>query len=367
MRIVLTGGVSGGHIIPLIAVAKKIREKNPEVEFLFVGPQGEMEERLMFEAQIPIKKILTGKMRRYFSWYNFSDALKIPLGTIQSLWVLLRYMPNAIFSKGGAASLPVVLAGWVYRIPIMIHESDANPGMANSMLAKFSNRVAVSYYSAEEYFPSAQVVLTGSPLRADINQGTALRARELFPLTDSKKTIFVWGGSQGAGIINEKIVKILPELLRKYQIIHQTGEKNLEAVKHMAGELGIKAGHDGYYPVAFIGEELKDVIAVSDIIISRAGSSSIAEIAANGKPSIIIPIEHSANGHQRMNAYAVAKIGGCIVLDEGNLGDNMLKAKIDEVLGDEALQKELGEKIKKYFYYPDAADRIADGILGMIR
>lgn len=367
MRIVLTGGVSGGHIIPLITVAKKIKEKNLGAEFLFIGPRKKMEEDLMSAAQIPIKGIATGKLRRYFSWLNFIDVFRIPFGIVQALGLLLWYMPDVIFSKGGSASLPVVLVGWLYRIPIMIHESDANPGLANSMLGKFATRVAVSYPSTESYFPAEQVVLTGAPLRADINQGEAQKAREMFSLTESKKTIFVWGGSQGAQVINNKIIEILPDLLHKYQIIHQTGEKNLEAVKHIAGELGIKAGHEGYYPVAFIGEELKDILAVSDIIISRAGSSSISEIAANGKPAIIIPLEHSGNDHQRMNAYAVAKVGGCIVLEESNLGNNMLKSKIDEIANDDALSLKLGTNIKNFFYHPDAVDRLVEGILSMVK
>ena len=367
MRIVLTGGVSGGHIVPLITVAKKIKEKNPETEFLFIGPRGELEERLMSAAQIPIKGIATGKMRRYFSWLNFIDVFKIPLGIVQALWILLWYMPDAIFSKGGSSSLPVVLVGWLYRIPIMIHESDANPGLANSMLGKFSTRVAVSYASAEIYFPSAQVVFTGAPLRADIASGDPQKARAMFSLLESKKIIFVWGGSQGAQVINDKILDILPELLHKYQVIHQTGIKNLEAVKHKAGELGIKAGHDGYHPVDFIGEELLDILAVTDLVISRAGSNSIAEIAANGKPSIIIPIQHSNRDHQRMNAYAVAKVGGCVVLEENNLGDSLLMGKIDEIFNDAELNTKLRTNIKNSFYHPDAAEKIAEGVLGMIK
>jgi len=367
MRIVLTGGVTGGHITPLIAVAKKLKEKDPEAEFIFIGPRSKLEEDFMGEAGIPIKKILTGKMRRYFSWLNFVDVFKIPIGIIQALCLLLWHMPDAVFSKGGAASLPVVVAAWVYRIPVMIHESDANPGLANSMLGKFSTRVAVSYPEAESYFPAAQVVLTGAPLRADINQGDAAKARQMFSLTESRKTIFVFGGSQGAKAINEKILEILPDLLHKYQVIHQTGEKNYEAVVRRAGEAGIKAGREGYHPVAFIGPEIKDIFAVSDLVISRAGNNSISEIAANGKPSILIPIEHSANGHQRINAFAVAKFGGCVVLEESNLGAHMLMGQIDEIMNDEALREKLSTNIKKNFYYPDATEKIADGILEMIK
>lgn len=366
MRIVLTGGGTGGHLFPLITVAEKIKEKRFDTEFLFVGPDGKMEKEVMQKYGIPMKSIQVGKIRRYFSPMNLVDFFRAIIGVFQSLWILLKYMPDAIFSKGGYASFPVVIAGWIYRIPILIHDSDATPGLANSVLGKFADRVAVSYPEAEREFPAEQVVLTGNPVRADVVSGDAQKAREFFHLSPEKKTIFVWGGSQGAKIINEKIVDILPELIRKYQIIHQTGESNFEEAKHRAGELGIKAGHEGYYPVAFIGDELKDILAVSDLVISRAGANSISEIAAVGKPAIIIPIEKSANNHQRMNAYSVARLGGCIVLEENNLGENLLLNRIDEVMNNNDLKTTLSTNIKQ-FYHPDAADRLADGILGLVK
>ncbi len=365
MRIVLTGGGTGGHIIPLIAVARIIKEKSPEAKIVFMGPKSDMEKRLMSGERIPIYSVMSGKMRRYFSLVNLIDAFKIPIGIIQALFHLLWFMPDAIFSKGGYASLPVVIAGWLYCIPIMIHESDANPGLANTILAKFSQRVAVSYSQAEAYFPSKQVVLTGNPLRSDIIQGNPDRARKKFLLSEFKKVIFVWGGSLGARTINDKILNILPKLLKKYQIIHQTGIKNFEEVERRAGEAGVKAGRGGYYPLPFIGTELKDILAVSDLVISRAGSNSISEIAANGKPAIIVPIENSANNHQRMNAYTIAKLGGAVVLDENNLGGNIMEEKIEEIMENQNFRQKLAANIKT-FYHPDAAKKVAEGILNMI-
>lgn len=366
MRIVLTGGGTGGHIVPLIAVAEKIKEKEPDCQFVFVGPGGDLEKKLMDAEGIPTKGVMAGKLRRYFSFQYCLDIFKVPIGIVQALWHLLWLMPDAIFSKGGYASLPVVIAGWVYRIPILIHESDANPGMANSMLAKFAGRVAVSYPQAEIYFPAAQVVFTGNPLRSDIASGDAVRAREMFHFTDSKKVIFVVGGSQGARSVNNKVIEILPELLHKYQVIHQTGESNIEEVKHKAGEQGVKAGRDGYFPIAFYGPEIKDILALADLVISRAGSSTISEIAANGKPAILIPLGTAANDHQRMNAYAIAKTGGCVVLEENNLGHNMLLEKIEEILNNDDLKTKLSQNIRT-FYHPDAAEKIAEGILGMVK
>ena len=366
MKIVLTGGSSGGHIVPLIAIARTIKKREVDAEFIFIGPKNNFSQKFMQAEGIDIKHAMSGKMRRYFSLMNIVDIFKIPIGIIQALWHLLWFMPDAIFSKGGCDTLPVVVAGWIYRIPIMIHESDANPGMANSILAKFATRVAVSFPSAEAYFPAAQVVITGSPLREDINQGSAENARKIFSLTESRKTIFVFGGSQGAKIINEKVLEILPEILKSYQVIHQTGERNFEEVEKRAGELGIKNGHGGYHAIPFIGEEIKDIFAVSDLVISRAGSSSISEIAANGKSAIIIPIDKSANDHQRMNAYSIAKIGGCVVLEEANLGEHILIENIKNILENEELRNKLITNIKA-FYHPDAADRIADGIIGMMK
>lgn len=366
MKIVLTGGGTGGHIVPLITVAKKIKEKAPETDFLFIGPNGELEKNLFSKEGIKMKTIFVGKMRRYFSFLNFLDFFKIPIGIIQSLAILLVNMPDAIFSKGGYASLPVVLAGWLYRIPIMVHESDSVPGLANVILGKFCNRVAVSYPETESNFPSAQVVMTGNPLRDDINKGDADVVRKKFGLTESRKIIFIYGGSQGSRVINNKILNILPNLLQKYQVIHQTGEDNLKEVENKAGELGIKAGREGYIPIAFLGDELKDVLAAADLVISRAGANSISEFAANGKAAILIPLEKSANGHQRMNAYSIAKIGGCVVLEENNLGENFLMGRIDEILNNEELKKKMEENIK-VFYHPNATEMIADGILGMIK
>jgi UDP-N-acetylglucosamine--N-acetylmuramyl-(pentapeptide) pyrophosphoryl-undecaprenol N-acetylglucosamine transferase len=366
MRIVLTGGGTGGHLVPLVAVAKEIKKKIPDTEFVFLGPAHPLEKSFMEPEGIPVRNIMSGKIRRYFSLETIIDLAKVPLGIFQALWKLLVIMPDAIFAKGGYAAVPVVLAGWAYRIPVMIHESDAKPGIANIIMAKFCQRVAISYPEAEKYFPARQVVLTGNPLRPDITQGDPAKAREKFSLIESKKVIFVWGGSQGARYINNKILNILPNLLHKYQIIHQTGEKNIKEVEHKAGEIGIKAGREGYHPVAFIREELKDVLALADLVISRAGANSISEIAANKKPSIIIPIESSANGHQLMNAYSVAKTGGCVVFEENNLGEHMLLEKIDELMEDEELRKKMTESLG-HFYHPDAADRIANGILGMIQ
>ena len=367
MRIVLTGGGTGGHLFPLLAVAEKLQEKlGSEAEFLYIGSGAEIEREIMGKSGIQTKYILAGKMRRYFSWRNIVDFIKIPLGFIQSLWILIWYMPDAVFSKGGYVSIPVIFAAWIYRIPIVIHDSDALPGLANQFLAKFSDLVAVSYPSAEKYFPANKVSLTGNPERAELVGGDVAAARSFFNFTESKPIILVTGGSQGSQVINEAIIKILPELLSRAQIIHQTGANNYERVVHIAGEAGIKAGREGYYPIKFLDTDIqRNALAAADLIVSRAGANSIADIAANQKPAILIPLDKSANDHQRMNAYEIAKVGGAIVLEETNLGENILLKKIKEILDNEDLRKNMSGKIKA-FYHPQAPEHLAQGLIELV-
>lgn len=368
MKIILTGGGTGGHTTPLVAVAERLRVKlSTEADILYVGSGAEMERQIMTEAGIPVKFVVSGKIRRYFSLQNLVDFFKLPIGFVQSLWILLKFMPDVVFSKGGYVAVPIVLAAWMYRIPVMIHESDSAPGIANQFLSKFANRIAVAYPTAEEYFPKEKTALVGNPIRFQVTDGDARIFRQELGFTESRKTILVLGGSQGSRVINDAIIKILPQLLKHFQIIHQTGQDNFEDVTSEAAFMGVKAGHDGYWAVGFMSaNKLRDAFALSDLVISRAGATFITEIAANGKPAIMIPISQSANDHQRMNAYALAHIGAAEVLEESNLGEHILIEKIENILNDEELQKNMSEKIKT-FYHPNAADIIANGIIELAR
>lgn len=368
MRIVLTGGGTAGHLTPLIAVADKLKSKlGPEANFLYIGSGLEMEKELMKEAGIPAKSVLAGKMRRYISAKNIVDFFKVPIGFVQALWMLLWFMPDMIFSKGGYVAVPIVLAAWIYRIPIMIHESDSTPGLANQFLAKFADRIAIAYPSAGEYFPKMKTALVGNPIRSQIIEGDPTMLRQQLRFTVSKKTLLILGGSQGSRAINDAIVHILPKLLPYFQIIHQTGKENFENVEREAAILGIKIGREGYFATPFMdANKLRDAFALSDLVISRAGAAFITEIAANGKPAILVPIAESANDHQRMNAYALAHFGAALVLEEENLGEHMLIEKINKIFNDENLRNTMAERIKT-FYHPDAAERISNSIIEIAR
>lgn len=361
----MTGGGTGGHIFPILAVVRKLKETVPEgedLEFLFLGPDGEIEKETMEKEMIPTKTISSGKLRRYFSWSYIPDLVRVPLGIVQALWHLLVFMPDAIFSKGGFAGIPVVIAAWIYRIPVVIHESDITPGLANQFSAHLAKKVAVSFPGASNFFSPEKAVVAGNPVREEIARGSKEEARKIFQLAEGKKTILVMGGSQGARAVNGAILRVLPQLVKDYEIIHLTGKGEWENVEQEAGRAGIKAGHNGYHPYPFLREEMPHAFAAADLVISRAGANAISEIAANGKPAIIIPLKSSANNHQELNAYALAEIGAAVVLNQDNLGENILLEKIREVMNNGDVRFELGERIKK-FYDPDAAKKIAEEIV----
>jgi len=365
MRIALTGGGTGGHIFPIIAVVKKIRElakSESDIEFLFLGPKGELEEEAMGAEFIPIKNIYSGKLRRYFSFRYVVDIFKLLIGFLQAFWQLLVFMPDAIFAKGGYASVPVVFAGWFFRIPILIHESDITPGIANRFSSRFAQKIAISFPGAANFFNPLKIFLSGNPVREEIKKGNKEEARKIFHLDSEKKLILVIGGSQGARPINESIEKILPKLLKKYQIIHITGPAEYEKVVREAGKIGIKPGHGGYFVYPFLRSELFHAFAAADLVISRAGASALTEIAANGKPSIIIPIESSANNHQELNAFEFSEAGAAVVLEQDNLGENIFFEKIEEVMENQEIRYKLCERVKK-FYNPKAAQIIAEEII----
>lgn len=367
-RIVLTGGISGGHTFPLVAVARELRKRFPEgVEFLFIGSRGRFESTAMAEEGIAVRSVLTGKWRRYFSLQNLIDPFRVPIGFVQALWHLFIFMPDAVFAKGGSASVPVVLAAWVYRIPVLIHDSDAVAGRANRLLSHFASRIAIAYPSAHNFFPKEKTVLTGNPVREELLLGESVRAASHFRLSSEKPTLLILGGSQGAQTLNKAILAVLPSLLEKnIQVIHQTGEQHYRDIEASVTAYGLKIGESGYVPLAFLAaEELADAFALATLVISRAGAGSIAELAALGKASILVPLTLAANDEQRMNAYDVAALGGALVLEEPNLGENLLLEKINGLLADAELRKVMGESLRA-FAHPDAAKKIADGILSLM-
>ncbi len=367
-RIVLAGGGSGGHVFPLIAVAEELEAQYPDTEFLYIGTSaqmGKVAEEAMSEIGIPTKNILTGKLRRYFSMQYFLDFFRVPIGIVQSLVYLLQFMPDAVFSKGGYASVPVVIAAWLYHIPVLTHDSDAVPGWANRICGKFSRYVAVSYSTSKKYFIANKTVVTGNPIRTEMTAGNRARGYERWGFTEARPTVFIMGGSQGAKAINDAVTAILPQLSKIAQVLHITGKEHYDRAIKLAAKAGFKSGRHLYVAVPFLNRtEMADAYAVSDIVLSRSGANSVTEIAANKKVAIFVPIPQGLS-QQYMNAYEIAKIGGALVLEEQNLGRRILMEKIEELLHNRELRKQLQEKIYT-FYHKDAAKKIVAGIVKMI-
>ncbi len=368
MRILFTGGGTGGHIYPIIAI-KRALEKicKPGVKFLYVGPDSFAADVLKKE-KIKYKFILAGKLRRYFSPLNFIDFLKGPIGLVQSLWCLFWFMPDVVFSKGGYGSVPVVLTSWLYRIPIIIHESDSIPGLANRLLAGVAKKIIISFEEAKTYFPPSKTIILGNPVREELIQGDRNEGKVLFKLISGKPVILIIGGSQGAEKINDITLNTLPRLLESCEIIHLCGEKNFKQVEENSRKILEKfdSGQAGLYHLyPFLEEErLKHAYATSDLIISRAGAGGIFEIAAFGKPSILIPLISAASNHQVKNAQALSKIGAAVILEENNLTINMFTDAVFELLNNPAKLQEMGEKAKS-FYKSEINQKIAEEILNL--
>lgn len=372
LRILLTGGGTGGHIYPLISVAEQIYrlagEQKQEVEMKYFGPASNLNNEFEI-CGIKVKKIISSKWRRYFSLKNFIDAPKFVFSFFQALFKILWFMPDAVFSKGGPGALAVILASRFYRVPVFIHESDTIPGLTNRLSGRFAKIIFISFEKTAQYFPSEKVVLAGNPIRTNLLEDVPEPeiAKKTLGLNPADPVILVIGGSQGALKINNFILDNLEEILKATQIIHQSGPANFLEVKKetdfMLKTLGDFYKNRYYLTAYFEGtKNLKDVFAVADLVLSRAGSGAIFEIAAFAKPAILIPLEEAAGDHQRINAYEYAETGAAIVIEENNFKPSIFISQAQKILGDAELKKKMSEAAKK-FSKPEAAKIIAEEII----
>jgi len=330
MRILFTGGGTGGHIFPLVAIIRELRRIYPKgsqgtpLEFYYAGPKDDFGSIMLAEEDFVLETIVSGKIRRYFSFENIVDILfKIPFGFLQSIFLLLKIKPGLVFSKGGSGSIAITYAARILKIPVFIHESDIAPGLSNQMTSKWAKKTFVSFPKTE-YFDQEKVTVTGNPIRKEILDGDKKTAGEIFGLSLTKPIFLIIGGSQGAETINDFTLRILNDLLKTYEIIHVTGRENVRQIGAEAQVIQ-ESGLDRYYhPIGFLDEDkLKHAYKAADLIISRAGSGSIFEIAATGKPSILIPLPFAAGDHQSKNAFAYSQTGAALVMEQENLTPNM--------------------------------------------
>lgn len=342
MKIVLTGG-TGGHFYPLIAIAEALQDLSREQRILppqlFYLADKPFDEEALFANNIAFIKAPAGKVRRYFSFQNLIDAFKTAWGVVRCYFILLKIYPDVVISKGGYASVPTVIAaGWL-KIPIIIHESDSRPGRANLLAAKRAARIAVAFESAGKLFPpkvQSKIARVGTPVRKELlHLPERTGAQAALGLDASLPTILIVGGSSGSLRINETVLDALPELVSFANVIHQTGKTHFESVRSTAGVIIGKGPKERYHPFAYLnGESLRNAAAAADVIIARAGTGTITEVALWGIPAILIPIPESVSHDQRTNAYAYAHTGAAEVLEEGNLTSHLLASEARRIATD---------------------------------
>ena len=325
-RILLTGGGTAGHVTPNIALLPRLRELGYDISYM--GSYDGIEKKLITEFQIPYYGISSGKLRRYFDPKNFSDPFKVLKGYGEAVRIIRKLKPDVVFSKGGFVSVPVVLAAKRCKVPCIIHESDMTPGLANKLAIPAASKICCNFPETLQYLPKDKAVLSGSPIRQELLHGDALAARKFTGLTDDKPVILVMGGSLGAAAVNEAVRKILPTLLKDFHVIHLCGKGKLDA---SLSELS------GYVQYEYINEELKDLFALADIVISRAGANSICELLALHKPNLLIPLSAAASrGDQILNARSFEKQGFSLVLEEEAISNEVLLQTIHRLYDERA-------------------------------
>ena len=325
-RIILTGGGTAGHVTPNIALLPRLKELQYDIHY--IGSYNGIEKELIQQFGIPYHGISSGKLRRYFSVQNFTDPFRVVKGFGEAKKLIKILNPDVIFSKGGFVSVPVVMAGKRSKVPTIIHESDMTPGLANKISIPSATKVCCNFPETVSHLPAEKAVLTGSPIRQELLSGDKRKALDFTGFSSGKPVILIIGGSLGSAVVNKAVRQILPELLKDFQIIHLCGKNKLDESLE-----GVK----GYAQYEYIQDELKDLFALTDIVISRAGANAICELLALHKPNLLIPLSANASrGDQILNARSFERQGFSMVLEEEELSENVLLSAIRRLYEDRA-------------------------------
>lgn len=369
MKILFTGGDTGGHFYPIIAVAEAlhdiVRERKILEPQLYYAAPDPYDREMLVANNITFVPTAAGKVRRYFSLLNVIDAVKTGWGILRAVLRTFFLYPDVVFGKGGYVSFPTLCAARLFRIPVVIHESDAIPGRVNRWAGKFAARIALSFAEAAEYFPKSRIAHTGNPIRKAILFPAREGAHEFLKLAHDIPVLLILGGSQGASALNEAILASLPQLLPHYQVVHQTGADHCAEI---SGRASVLLGNfpiaQRYKPFPYLNDlALRMSAGVTSLVISRAGST-IFEIAAWGLPSILVPLPPSvaAEDHQTKNAFTYARAGACVVIEQNNLTPGLLVSEINRILKNEHLVRSMSQAARN-FSRADAAKAIANALL----
>ncbi len=366
IEVVIAGGGTGGHTSPGLAVAAGLAERG--VACAWIGSRQGVEARLVPERGIPYFAIPTGKLRRYWAWQNLADlAVNVPAGLVAAWRLLRRLGPRVVFATGGFVALPVVLAARIARVPAVIHEQTAVPGLANRVAARFARRIAVTFPDRDGHFPAARVTLTGNPLRPELRGGSRADAVARFGLDPAAPLVYVTGGALGAHRINRAVGAALVPLLETAQVIHQCGDNPatgdrawLEARRAELPPALIRR----YTVVPYVGAELAGVYAAASLVVGRSGAGTVNECCHLGLPALFVPMPGASGDEQTANARLVERAGGAVVLPQSELTPERLAAEVRLLLADPARLKEMGERARS-LAVPDAAERLVDLLLGL--
>lgn len=368
MKILFTGGDSGGHFYPIIAVAEAINDavrerKLLEPQLYYAAPEPYDLEMLTANA-ITFVPTSAGKMRRYFSLLNIIDFFKTGWGITRSVFRIFFLYPDVVFGTGGGASFPTLFAARLFRIPVIIYATDIEPSRVNRWAGKFAEKIAVSFEEAAQYFPKDKVAYTGNPIRKAALLPLREGAYEFLKLKRELPTILVIGGSQGAQALNDVVLDALPQLVAKYQVVHQTGTANIAEVEGRARVALVNSAYpERYKPFGYLGDlALRMAAGAAALVVSRAGAGGIFEIAAWGLPAILVPLEGAAQDHQTRNAFAYARSGAAVVVEQNNLTPGLLAAEVDRILSKPELVRAMSEAARG-FGRPDAAKTIANALI----
>lgn len=325
-RIILTGGGTAGHVTPNIALLPTLRELNYDIHY--IGSYNGIERKLIEEMDIPYYGIDSGKLRRYFDPKNFTDPFKVLHGYKQARKLIKQLKPDVIFSKGGFVTVPVVISAHRKHIPVIIHESDMTPGLANKLCIPSADKVCCNFPETMRHLPENKAVLTGSPIRQELLSGNKLNALNFCGFTANKPVLMIIGGSQGSAVVNDAMRGILPELLKTFQVIHLCGKGKLDSsLDHL----------EGYIQFEYVKKELADLFALTDVCVSRAGANAICEILALRKPNLLIPLSANASrGDQILNADSFENQGFSEVLTEDQLAPTILISRIMKLYNNRA-------------------------------
>lgn len=345
-RIILTGGGTAGHVTPNIALLPELEKRGFEIHY--IGSKNGIEKELIRNFDIPYYGISSGKLRRYFDIKNFTDPFRIVKGYAEAKKIIKEIQPDVIFSKGGFVTVPVVKAASRKNIPCVLHESDLSPGLANRLCIPSAKTICVNFPETIANLPESKAHLTGTPIRRELFSGNRLKGLDFCGFTANKPVVLVIGGSLGSIRVNEAVRKILPELLKNYQVIHLCGKEKIdESLK----------GTQGYVQFEYIQKELCDLLDAADLVISRAGANAICELLALRKPNILIPLSMEASrGDQILNAASFEKQGFSYVIKEEDLtSEKLLEAvrKVEE-------NKEQYKKAMSESNQQDAVVKVAD-------